>query len=172
VLPFYSSTGQTGTVTWSDGAAGGVFTPPTGASTTYKPPNKSTVVTVQASDSGAGGIGTKTLDITATFPIHPNKDYEVEIDDDTKESFARDKSRTTRQDGPVFETRRLELLARHKPEMVELRAFWLFHRKTIDFYYQDVETDLLYLVNFFSGLKKRVAGAQTCDMSVIVKGSI
>lgn len=172
VLPHYSVTGTTGTVTWSDGGAGGTFNPATGTATDYTPANKTQSVIIQASDSGAGGVDTQALDVTATFPIHPNVDYEVELDNDTKESFARDKSRTTREDGPAQEARRLELLARHKVELVELRAFWLFHRKIISFYYQDVETDLLYIVIFNSGLKKRPKGAQTFDMSVIVKGNV
>lgn len=171
-LPHYTSTGQTGTVTWSDNGAGGTFNPAQGAQTDYTPANKTQAIVITATDSGAGGNGTKALDVKATFPLQPNVDYEVELDDDTKESFARDKSRTTRTDGPAFEARRLELLARHKPQHTELRAFWLFHRKTIAFYYQDVETDLLYLVNFNSGLKARPKGAARVDMSVIVKGAV
>jgi hypothetical protein len=174
-LPHYSAAGSTGVVTWSDGGKGGSFVPATGIATDYTPLNRTQSIVITATDSGAGGVGTKSLSVVGTFPLQPDKGYELDTDDDTQESLARDKSRTTRQDGPVTESRQLELLARIVDERIELKSFWLCHRKVIHFYYYDVATgELVAEVWFDSGLKQRVAvdAPNSFDMSVVIKGNL
>ena len=173
-VPHYSAAGQTGAVTWSDGGAGGTFNPAVGTETDYTPANKTRSIIITATDSGAGGVGTKALSVKATFPLEPNRGFDIDTDDDTKESFARDKSRTTRQDGPVLERRALELLGRLiATERAELRTFWLWHRKTIPFYFKDNATgELVANCTHDSGLKQQVSpdDPNACNMSVVVKG--
>ena len=174
-VPHYSSAGQTGAVTWSDGGAGGTFNPAIGPETDYTPLNRTQAIVITATDSGAGGQGTKNLAVNATFPLQPNKAYGLDTDNDTKESKARDGSRTTREDGPAYESRQLEFLGRYKTERTELRAFWLFHKKTITFYYSDAVTNEL-IANCWhdSGLRQRAApdAPDSFDMSVVVKNEV
>lgn len=174
-LPHYSVTGATGVVTWDDGGAGGSFVPATGAATDYTPINRTQSITIGATDSGSGGADTQALEVVATFPLQPNRGYDLDLDRDVQESLARDKSRTTRQDGPATESRQLEFLERLKPERDELRAFWLFHDKVIRFYYSDVATaELVANCWHDSGLKQSVAPdtPNAFNMSVVVKGNL
>lgn len=171
-LPHLTSANQTGVVSWADSPAGGTFTPATGAATDYKPTNVSQLVTIVAADSGAGGTGSLVIAVTATFPIQPQVGYEIDLDDETKVEYMRDRTAYFQVEGGAFENRPLIFLDREGAERNTLRAFWLAHKKTEAFYYIDVETNLTYLARFTSGIKTRVAGADSYDMSCTISGDL
>ena len=171
--PVLSATGATGVVSWSDGGAGGTFTPATGAAgIVYKPANHTKGVTLTATDSGAGGSGQTNIVITGTFPIQPHLGYDIDLDDDTVVKKMRDGTGYYQIDAPPFEGRPLQFIDREWTEYDVLRAFWDFHRKTISFYYIDVEAIRTYLVKFISGLKARPNESKGWDMSCTIDGKI
>jgi len=172
-LPVLSATGGTGTISWSDFGAGGTFTPATGASgIVYTPPDEAKSVTIQASASGSGGTGTTVIVLTSTFPIQPQIDYDIDLDDDTKMHTMRDRTRYYQVEGPAFESRSLTFLDREKTEQQTLEAFWNFHRKTLDFTYIDVAQGRTYLAKFISGLKTKMRGEDSFDMSCTIEGKL
>ena len=171
--PVLSASGGTGTISWSDFGAGGTFSPTTGASgIVYTPPNKTMLVTIQASASGSGGTGQTTIALTSTFPIQPQIDYDIDLDDETKVQTMRDRTKYFQVEGPAFEGRPLAFLDREKSEQEVLEAFWLFHRKTIDFTYIDVAHGRVYLAKFISGLKSKMRGENSFDMSCTIEGNL
>lgn len=170
-LAHLTASGASGVVSWTDND-GGIFTPATGLAVDYQPPNKTKTQTVVATDSGAGGSGSSLVTVVATFPIQPQVGYDVDLDDDTKVERMRDRTAYFQVEGPAFEGRPLIFLDRDGDERAVLFNFWEFHRKSGQFFYIDVETLRTYLVRFISGVKARVAGADSYDMSCTIDGNI
>lgn len=171
-VPHLASAGQTGLVSWSDSAAGGTFSPLTGPSVDYLAANGTRAVTIVATDSGAGGSGSTIIVVTATFPIQPQVDYDIDLDDETRVQYMRDRTAYFQIESDAFEDRPLAFLDRITEERDTLRQFWMLHRKTLSFFYIDVETSQTYLAKFTSGLKIKVRGANSYDMTCTISGTV
>lgn len=170
-LAHISAAGGTGTISWTDND-GGIFTPATGAAVDYQPPNKTKTQTVVASAATSGGSGSTLVTVIATFPLQPQVGYEIDLDDETRVEFMRDRTAYFQVEGPSFEDRPLAFIDRESDERATLEAFWDFHRKTKQFFYIDVETLRTYLCRFTSGVKTRVAGADSYDMTCTISGNL
>lgn len=171
VEPVFDAAGNTGVVSWSDNGAGGVFTPIDANSASYTPANKTQVVTITGTDSGAGGTGSKTLDVAATFPLNGNWNSEGEIDRETTVQKARGGEDYSREEEQTTFSQQIDCLGRRvADEGAALLAFWRFHRKVFPFYYLDVDTGELQRVKFTSGVRWKKGGGDIKDYFVNVKG--
>lgn len=170
VRPLLSATGATGTVTFSDGGAGGTFETVSTTSAYYNAPNQSRQVVITGTDSGAGGMGTKTIQIYGTFPLQPNRGFETTFDNETKMRRARGGTRYFREDYVTEIALSIACERRGKDETKALRDFWARHRKVVPFYYFDVTTDVLAFVRFESGLVIRFESACWWTLTAGVKG--
>lgn len=170
--PNYTASSPASLVTWSDNGADGVFTT-SGTNheiASYIPRNKSQVITITATDSA--NSFDLTLTVFATLPLHPNVNYEVETDIETKIAFARDRTRYFREDGAEEISWVLGWDNRDKGAVDELRQFWLDHRKVVQFYIVDVESDIVNKVWFTSSIKHVPAGSNRFAMVASVKGIV
>lgn len=157
---------------WSDSGAGGEFVPANGigANVTYYPPNETRTIHISVIDAGnAGYEDEKTLTVTGSVPLNPHAPVDVDIDDDTSVSYARDKTPTFRVDGPVFEGRAMQFLSRTSYQKELLRVFWNKHRKTKEVWVVDHE-GITYKGRFDSGLRIRENGANSYDITVTFRG--
>jgi hypothetical protein len=183
VLPVITATGAIGNVGFTDNGAGGAFTNVVNNgggtwSATYAPRNltrdgshpRAPVVLITAVDHGAFVIASVTIAVTATFPQNPNVGYPIDLDDETKVSYARDKTPAFDENDDVTIGWSLEMRNREPVDVREMRIFWLHHRKTITFFCYDRETGLLVRVRFDSGVRTIVDGAETYKMTCVVKG--
>jgi hypothetical protein len=170
VYPIVSATGATGVVNWTDTGAGGTFQLLSNTSAIYLPADRTQQVTVTGVDTGAGGSGSTTIQVTATFPLQPTRGYETQLDRDTKLHRARGGTRYFREDYDTEVALNLSMDTRSRDETLALRDFWNFHRKITPFYYLDVETGMLNLVRFESAISYKFDGAAAWDLSVAVRG--
>jgi len=149
-LPGYIASGNTGTVSWSDGGAGGTFSPTTGLNTTYTPANKTRAVTVRATDS-LNTVNTA-LQVYGTFPLQPVIGYNFVIDQLTQVSYDRDGKPVFREDGDETLTFDNQYRARTLIDYMIALQFWRDHKKVIQFYYYEPQLAWIKLVRFSAPL--------------------
>ncbi len=154
-----------GSGTWSDGGAGGTFSPTSGASSTYTPANKTQAVVV-----ASVGAGTYSIQIYGTLPLYPQIGGEIEWDVETKIKKARDLTPYFREDGPAEMGFVYGWANREKIDVQEMRDFWLAHRKVLPFYVIDPEIGNMNLCYFISSIKATLSTAGTWAISAGVKG--
>lgn len=168
--PVFTAVGHSGTTTWSDGGAGGVFdlSGSDNSVAAYTPANKTQSIVISATD----GVNTKTysLSVFATIPVYPQFGYEQELDVETKVKMARDRTRYFREDGEVEVSWVFAWSEREKDQYLELMRFWRDHRKVTQFYLVDTEGDLLNKVWFNSSFKAIASGANRWALSAAFKG--
>jgi hypothetical protein len=171
-LPSFSDNGAGGTFTNVVNHGGGHW------SATYNPKNRTRdgshprapLVTITASDSAT--TGHVTIAVEATYPYNPHVGYAMPLDDDTKVTYARDGTPAFSEQDNVTRGWQLEFRNREVPELDEAENFWLYHRKTVLFWYYDLERSLLMKVRFDTGIMPTVDGADTYKYSFVVKGRI
>lgn len=168
--PIYTAGSPSGTVSWSDGGAGGSFQLSGSGNSVaaYTPKNKTQVVTITATD--ASNSRQITLNVTATLPLYPQVGNELELDQETKIKKARDMTQYSREDGSPEVGYLLSWENRTGVDKTELMTFWYDHKKTKLFYYIDREGNLLTSVKFTSSFKAAFNGGDRFAMSAAIRG--
>ena len=171
VEPVFTASGGTGGYVWDDGGAGGIFTVLNSTQARYTPKNETKVVTITATAATTGGAGSKTLDVSATFPIAGNWGSEGNLDRETTVQKARGGTRYLREEDATEFGQQIDCLGRRvADEGAALLAFWRFHRKVIPFYFLDTDTGELQKVYFVSGVRWKKGGGDIKDYFVNVQG--
>jgi len=168
--PVVSTTGGTGTSTFSDNGAGGTFTTINTTSATYVPANKTQVVTITATD-GALATASRTIDVVATFPLNATWGNEEQLDRNTTVQRARGGTKYMREEDETEYTGQLDSLNRSNAELAAIQAFWRFHRKIVPFHYLDMDTGVDQIVRFTSPLRWKKGGADSWDIFSNVIGN-
>lgn len=168
-LPQITATDNDGEITWSDGGKGGRFTFIDGQNVLYEPANKTQIVTITATDSS--NSATASLTVFGTFPLYPNKGFEIEYDETgTKKKTARDGTPYFSEQGRDQITWKLPMNRRLLDEAKEVWEFLTFHRRTKLFWVYDQERKLMNQVRRVSSLPQQFEGANSWTQSVILQG--
>jgi hypothetical protein len=171
VLPSFTASGQTGTVSWSDGGVGGKFDPSTGATVTYYPKNRTAQVTITATDSGTAGSTSTAIQIYATFPFQPSVELPLTIAREKKERRVRDGTPWRRSSQQLYGNYKLTLSRRDRTTMEELVSFLDYHDyNQLKFYYSDLEGRYLWVVDSDSDLEVIAHGYCQFTMNVLIRG--
>lgn len=176
-VPTYSATGAVGSIEWSDGSAGGAFSPAitaNGVDTTYTPANESKSVVITANDDSDDESSTAALEVTATCPDRGQfGQAQIELDDRTNVSLAEDGSPSFVQKGDPFFLYPYSFPNRTQAQYDAMTAFWLFHRKVRKFYLEDpVHDNVFRLVRFDSKLQTDVQGADMLTYSATFREAV
>lgn len=157
-----------GSVTFSDGGAGGEFVAAGGNLTRYYPANKTQIVTFTISD----GTTTRTLSTTfyATQPLNAQWGSGGSLDRETKEQKAKGGTSYFREEDNTMEFGQMDFNRRETYELDLITEFFAYHRKVKRFYYLDMDTGKLFLVRYTSELKWRKNGADDWDIFLNAKG--
>lgn len=152
-----------GSGAWSDGGAGGTFSPSSGATATYTPANRTQSVIISNS-------GTYTIQIYGTLPIYAQVGFDTEYDVDTKIKKSRTGKIYSREDGDPETEWMFGWEDRDLTQRNELAAFWKWHRKIRDFYVIDSEAAFRNLVRFTTSMKFKGYGSNRWAAAAGVKG--
>lgn len=166
-LPVFTVNSDNGSLFFTDNGAGGRFTYLSTVSVAYEPANRTQVVVITAND---GHTASLSLTVTGTFPLYPQKGYEIEEDQDTKIKTARDGTQYFNEQYKESITWKIGVDRRLKEELVDVWDFLVFHRKVKQFWIYDEERGLMNKVRRVSSLPTKFEGANSWDASCIMKG--
>lgn len=166
-LPVFTVDSDNGALYFHDNGAGGQFIRISNVSVAYRPPNRTQIVKVTADD---GHHVDKTLTVTATFPLYPQKQYEIEGDQETKVKTTRDGTQYFAEIGKPQITWRLGADRRIRDEIIELWNFCMFHGRVKQCYVYDEERGIMNLTRRISPIPTKFESSNSWDGSVIMKG--
>jgi hypothetical protein len=173
-LPTYTANAPSGAVNWSDNGAGGSFSPASGNSTTYTPPNQSrnsengNSITITATDSA--NFVNASLDVYSSFPLSFDYGYDADLVEKSKISYSEDDTPVVREQGTVKRQWSVGCLGRSRADTVLAEAHFSFHRIARKFYLVDDELNVIKLVRYdTSKLGVKVVTANSNDITALFR---